>query len=144
MRGGPEDAGPEVQIAVANNGHGQSACTLISKGDANSGLRVVSNAESAAVTVLEMVLVEVQQQALPIAGELVSGTDAPVVVLNLRAQFRNHALNTDRTHVPSEARLLNLLHALFPMRCGNLRTTRIERSPLLGSDQPPDFFDERR
>src|SRR2546428_11748730 len=91
-----------------------------------------------------MVLVEVQQYPLPIAGELVARTDAPIVILDLRAQLRNHALDADRTHVPPESRFLDLLHPFLSMRRGNLGAASIECSSLLRSHQPPDFFDERR
>src|SRR5262245_9745621 len=91
-----------------------------------------------------MMLVEIQQHALPVARELMSGADAPVVVFNLGAEFRNHALDTDRTHIPSESRFFKLFHPLFMMRRGNFSPTSIERCSLVRCDQPPDFLDKRR
>src|SRR5262245_36220412 len=90
-----------------------------------------------------MMLVEIQQHALPVARELMSGTDAPVVVLDLSTEFRNHALDTDRTHIPSESRFFKLFDTLLMMRGGDFSATGIERSSLVRSDQTPDFLDKR-
>src|SRR6476620_8016596 len=90
-----------------------------------------------------MMLVEIHQHALPVARELMSGADAPVVVLDLGAQFRNHALDTDRTHIPSESRFFKLFDPLFMMRRGNFSPTSIERCSLVSGYQPPDFLDKR-
>src|SRR5262245_52536149 len=90
-----------------------------------------------------MMLVEIQQHALPVARELMSGADAPVVVLNLGAQFRNHALDTDRTHIPSESRFFKLFDTLLMMRGGDFSATSIERCSPVRGDQPPDFLDKR-
>src|SRR5262249_12354279 len=73
-----------------------------------------------------------------------AGTDTPIVILNLGTQFSNHALNADRTDIPAESWLLQLLNAFFMMCRCDLHSASIERTPLLRCDQPADFFDEGR
>src|SRR5262249_8426206 len=91
-----------------------------------------------------MMLVEVQQDPLPVTGELISGADGPVVILNLRAELGDHALNAVQSDVPAVSRIFDLLDPLLFVRSGNLGTARIERSPLLGRDLAANLFDQGR
>src|SRR5262245_24098254 len=142
MRSRPESTRPEVEVAIADDSNRQSARALICQCDSDRGLSIVADAETTTVAPVTMMFIEIQQHSLPVAGELVSRTDAPVVVLDLRAQLRNHSLNADRTHVPSESRFFKLLNSLLVMCRRNLRAPRIELSSFLGCRQPPDFFDQ--
>src|SRR5262245_37478185 len=144
MGGRPQNTRTEIQIACADHGHSQSACALIRQCDSDGGLCVIANSESAAVAPVAVVLVEIQEHALPITGELVARTDAPVVILDLCAKLGNHPLDADGTDVPSEPRFLKLLNPLFMMCRGNLSAASIERSSLVRCNQATDFFDERR
>src|SRR5215471_11259217 len=114
----PQYARAEIQIAVTDDTDRQSARALVCQSHADGRLCVVADAESATVSPITMVLIEIQQDALPVAGELMAGTDTPVVILNLGAQFSNHALDADRTDIPTVSRFLELLDAFFMMcRC---------------------------
>src|SRR5262245_51532480 len=116
MRRRPENAGTEIEIAVTDHRNSQPAFALIRQRDADSGLRVVADAESAAVAVVPMMLVEVQKHALPVTGELVSGPDGPIVVFDLRSKLGNHTLDTDRADVPSVSGVFDLFDTLLFMR----------------------------
>src|SRR5436190_19986441 len=131
MCGCPEHAGAEVQIAVTDDGDRQPAGALVRQRDADGSLCVVADAESAAVAVIAMMLVEVQQHPLPVSGKLMSGPDAPIVVLDLSAELRNHALDADRAHVPAVSCIFQLFDAVGSMRFRDLRSASIEGSPFL-------------
>src|SRR6516162_9826461 len=115
MSSGPQYARTEIQIAVTNNTDRQSARSFVGQSHADCGLRVIADTESATVSPVTMVLIEIQQDALPVACELMAGTDTPVIVLNLSAQFSNHALNADRTDIPAISCFFKLLNAFFVM-----------------------------
>src|SRR5262245_51301581 len=93
----PKRTRPKIQIAVADDPNGEPTSPLVGQRDADRSLRVVADTESTTVTPVTVMLIEIQEHALPVTRELVSRTDAPVVVLDLGTQLTNHALDADRT-----------------------------------------------
>src|SRR5262252_1231029 len=142
MSGCPQYARAEIQIAVTDDTDRQYARTLVGQSHSDGRLCVVADTESATVSPVAMVLIEIQQDTLPVACELMAGTDTPIVILNLGTQFSNHALDADRTDVPTVSCFLQLLDAFFMMCRCDLHSASIERAPLFRCDQSTDFFDE--
>lgn len=70
MDRGPRHTRSEVSVAVADDG--QAAELLVRERRADRGRRVVPDVHPAAVAVVAIVRIEVEQSPLPVAGELVS------------------------------------------------------------------------
>src|SRR5512138_1145518 len=92
---------------------------LVGEGATDRRGRVVADAESAAVAVVAIVLVVVQQPPLPLARELMAGDDRPVVPLDLPPELGDHVRHADRGRVPAVARVVELALAYRLMRGGN-------------------------
>ena len=145
VRGGPQHARAEVEVAVTDDRHRQPAELLVRERAADRGRRVVADAKAAAVAVVAIGLVVIQQPTLPVARELMSGDDRPVVVGDLIAELGDHARHADRAGVPPVPRLANAIELAFLVRRGDA----LCRAPAIallrsGVDLPTDFLDQRR
>src|SRR6185436_6964427 len=111
---------------------------------ADGGRRVVTDAESTAVAVVAIVLVVVQQPALPLARELMTRHDRPVVVLNLAAELGDHARYAYRARIPTIASVVDLAFANRLVRLGHLRAASGAAARRVTRALPADLFDQRR
>ncbi len=140
----PERAGAdEVEVAVADDADRQPAVLAVGERAADGGRRVVADAEAAAVAVVAVELVVIQQAPLPLPRELMAGDDRPVVVLNLPPELGDHARHADRAGVPAVARGVDLAFAdRFVRRRDLLATSRAEPRGVTGA-LLSDLVDQR-
>src|SRR6187200_3080195 len=106
--------------------------------------RVVADAEAAAIAVVAVELVVIQEAPLPLPRELMSRDDRPVVVLNLPPELGDQARNTHRARVPAITRRVDLALANGLVRRRDLRAARSAQALRIAGALLADLFDQRR
>src|SRR5215467_10424403 len=101
MRGGPQDAGSIIEIAVALDIDGQAAVLLVGQSGADSRGRAISDAISAATADELVMFVEVPQPGGPVTDEIQGGHERPVFVLDLVPQLGRQARSAHRARIPT-------------------------------------------
>src|SRR6185436_2625841 len=141
----PQCAGAdEVEVAVADDRDRESAMLAVRERAADRRRRVVADAEAAAVAVVAIELVVIEQAPLPLARELMSGDDRPVVVLYLPAELGHHARYADRAGIPTVARGVDLALADRFVCSGDLRAASRAHSRGAARALLANLLDQRR
>ena len=120
MGRGPQHSGRVVQIAVALNAHAQTAMLAVGQCRAHRCRRLVADARSALRADVVVMLAEVPQARGPGTDEAVVRNQRPIVVLDLRPQFRREPRRADGAGVPGQRRQFTIAFAVPLVRLGDL------------------------